>query len=379
MVYLCHGQTWLPVNLPAEQWVSGASSADGSKLVAVGLGVIYTSTNSGLDWTESLTNDLPWVAAASSWDGTKLVVAAGGYLHGDGVGTPILGPIYFSSDSGQTWTPANAPSNTWKAVACSTDGSRVVAVVGGNYLSPGPVYTSSDSGASWSITTAPLENWYSVASSADGSKLAAAGVGVVCVSSDFGTNWTTVTNLPGSGWTYICSSLDGSKLTVVPQPGNIYRSSDFGATWSQTGAPNLSWNAVACSADGTQLVAGTWNKGVVYLSQDFGTNWTPTASRSKNWTALAGSADGKKWLGVDYTEGVYTLEAPASPAVSITGSGGNLVLSWPLPSGPLTVQASQDMVDWSGITNQPTLDLTDLVYSLTVTPGGGSGFFRLGQ
>ena len=92
---------------------SVASSADGTKLVAVG-NEIWTSTDAGATWTEKLTGG-DWTSVASSADGTKLV-AVGTY-------------IWISPDAGVTWTQqAGAPSNNWASVASSADGSKLVAV-----------------------------------------------------------------------------------------------------------------------------------------------------------------------------------------------------------------------------------------------------------
>jgi hypothetical protein len=379
VIHSARSQVWSPATLPTNQWVSGASSADGTKLVAAGLGVIYTSTNSGSNWIMSLTNSLPWVAAASSWDGTKLVVAAGGYLHGDGVGTPVQGPIYISSDSGSNWAPAMAPTNYWKALASSTDGTRLIAAAGGNFIGVSAIYASVDSGSNWSPTSAPLEDWYSVASSADGSKLVAAGINAVYTSTDYGTNWLPAGGLPSKSWTYACSSLDGTRLAVAPNPGVIYTSSDSGLTWIKSGSSNLDWNALACSADGMRLAAGNWLNQGIYMSSDGGSNWLPTESAVGNWTALTGSADGGKWLGVDYTNSVFTLQTNVTPALSITGSGGNIVLSWLLPSEPFAVMANSDLntTNWAAAGGTPMIDLTNLQYYLPVTTDSGSGFFRL--
>ena len=71
----------------AMQWVSVASSADGTKLVAAAAGPggmegagIYTSVDSGVTWIRGGNNYTYWTSVASSADGTKLVAAAGGDL-----------------------------------------------------------------------------------------------------------------------------------------------------------------------------------------------------------------------------------------------------------------------------------------------------------
>jgi hypothetical protein len=58
-------QTWTPTT-QSGNWYSIASSADGTKLVAVGYSGIYTSTNSGASWMQQ-TNapNLSWYSVAS--------------------------------------------------------------------------------------------------------------------------------------------------------------------------------------------------------------------------------------------------------------------------------------------------------------------------
>src|SRR5271154_643993 len=97
-------QTWIQqTNAPSENWVSIASSADGSKLVAVANNFICTSTNSGTIWT--LQTNAPivsWCSVASSADGVELVAAVNG------------GDIYTSTNSGVIWTQqTNAPNVIW--------------------------------------------------------------------------------------------------------------------------------------------------------------------------------------------------------------------------------------------------------------------------
>ena len=150
-------QTGPSLNISVSEWVSVASSADGTKLVAatdIDAG-IYASTNSGADWTQTSAPYNCWVSIASSADGNKLVaVSSSG--------------IYTSTNSGVTWTQTSAPGASWHSVASSADGSNLVAVVNG-----GGIYISTNSGVAWTQTSAPNTNWYSVASSADGTKLAA--------------------------------------------------------------------------------------------------------------------------------------------------------------------------------------------------------------
>jgi hypothetical protein len=127
-------QNWTTTSAPGANWISIASSADGTKLVAAEqgsspdwLGLIYTSTNSGATWTPTGAPSLRWWSVASSDDGNKLVAGVR-YGGPDGTYPPAGGPIYISADSGTTWTATTAPITNWSAVASSADGSKLVAV-----------------------------------------------------------------------------------------------------------------------------------------------------------------------------------------------------------------------------------------------------------
>ena len=79
------------------------------------VGLIYTSTDSGVTWTPRESNR-HWYSVASSADGSMLVAVE------------FNGQIYTSTDSGVTWTPRES-NRAWTAVASSADGSKLVATV----------------------------------------------------------------------------------------------------------------------------------------------------------------------------------------------------------------------------------------------------------
>ena len=134
---IVNNQTWTRTGAPYVDWVSVASSADGTKLVAAagngwsgGPGLIYTSTDSGATWTLSNAPNAYWASVASSADGTKLVAAAGSWWSG------APGLIYTSTDSGAMWAAGDSPIDRWAAVEASGDGNRMVAAsaYGGIYV-----------------------------------------------------------------------------------------------------------------------------------------------------------------------------------------------------------------------------------------------------
>ena len=206
---------WVPqTGIGSRNWVSIASSSDGTSLAAVDNGgYIYTSTDSGVTWVERTSSGARnWASVASSSDGTKLVA---------GVYNSAYKYIYTSSDSGVTWTErTSAGSRNWRSVASSSDGTKLVAVVtSGQYI-----HTSSDSGVTWTErTSSGSRNWNSVASSSDGTKLAAVDYGgYTYTSTDSGVTWTGITSSGYRNWYSITSSSDGTKLAAVDYGGYIY-------------------------------------------------------------------------------------------------------------------------------------------------------------
>lgn len=338
---------------PANGWNSVTSSADGSKLVVVSYnGPIGLSTNSGTTWTLANAASPGWGSVASSADGTKLAaVAAFGGANYDAV-------IYTSTDSGTTWieqTNADPPFTafpSWVSVASSADGTKLV-VVGGR------IYFSTNSGATWAETQTPLglseldSPSQVIASSADGKKWAVALAGnfddpfPIYTTTNSGDTWT-LTGAPSNRWEYIAMSADGSKIAAVAMgnsltdASSIYTSIDFGATWTSNNLPAQVYRCVTYSADGSKLWAGS-------------------------------SGDG----GMPIGGGIYTSQTTPAPHLNLTSSGGNLTASWIIPSANFVLQQSSDLTLWADLTNAPTLNLTNLQDEVVLSPTNGSGFYRL--
>ena len=96
--------------------------------------------------------DENWDWVASSADGSVLVAVAN-----EANGASPAGSIIISSNSGATWAIATgAPTNgLWETVACSADGSKMIAAGGGGDSHVFPIYTSPDMGATWVSNNAP--------------------------------------------------------------------------------------------------------------------------------------------------------------------------------------------------------------------------------
>lgn len=219
----------------------------------------------------------------------------------------------------QTWVQTGAPSNSWQAIACSADGSELVAAaatldgskINGNV--PGPIYLSTNSGATWTQTGATNEIWNSVASSADGTKLAAvAGFDGIYMSTNSGDTWF-LTSLPAhfSFWSSVALSADGTRVvaaagSAVDGP-EIYTSTNSGVDWTPNSGPSsLSnyWNSLTSSADGRKLAAvgsvedfSTENfTESIYISTNSGITWVQANTPNEPWSSVIISADGSKLI-----------------------------------------------------------------------------------
>ncbi len=162
------GATWALFSPTNTTWSSAASSWDGTRLVAatyaswdmtkaLSPGVIYTSKDSGCTWTMTSAPSNYWQAVASSANGSRLVAVASLSPH-----TPS---IHSSADAGASWVSNSAPYLAWVCVASSADGCRLVAAESGGSIYtcqtiPKPVLSATPSGTdlllSWTVPSMPL-------------------------------------------------------------------------------------------------------------------------------------------------------------------------------------------------------------------------------
>ena len=153
--------------LPALILVWNCPSADGSKLIAVSISSVFTSTNFGASWTSNTVSSYGFRVCASSADGATLITGG------------TSGTMSISTNSGTTWTQ-ELNSGGWCSFATSSDGSKLAGV---SLVLPMPgIFSSTNFGSSWlSNNVIPSLVFQYVASSADGVKLILAGKGGVFI------------------------------------------------------------------------------------------------------------------------------------------------------------------------------------------------------
>ena len=368
-------------------WRSITSSSDGTKLAAFGLniiiniedgyrtwdydisgGYIYTSSNSGVTWTEiTSAGKRYWNDIASSSDGTKLVAIGSNRFFG-------IGYIYTSTDSGTTWVQqTSAGSKNWRCITSSSDGIKLAACVDGY------IYTSIDSGATWvERTSAGFRNWEAITSSSDGTKIAA-GVyyGGIYSSIDSGATWVEIQLADGLYLSRITSSSDGSKLAATSYYYSIYTLElskplvDIGTliqpyttgttqtigirkpsytntniiTTERTSAGYLNWSCITSSSDGSKLAACAQNANI-RTSTDSGATWVVRIVQfSRERQVITSSSDGSKlafcvYLGYIFTSSDYgatwvqRISAGSREWLSITSSSDGSKLAACAMGGP---------------------------------------------
>jgi photosystem II stability/assembly factor-like uncharacterized protein len=384
-------QTWIGTSSPTNGWSSVACSADGKKLFACAGGgstfagnpsLIYASADGGLTWTPSYSPSNYWAAIASSADGTKLVAAAGS--------TTKTGGIYTSMDGGLNWTSNNVAARQWRSVASSADGAKLFGVT-----FSGQLYATIDSGTTWVSNAAPNGAW-AIACSADGTKLVAApgsSGGYICTSTNSGASWSTNNSISSRRWWSVASSADGEILAAVDGSGgpfgHIFISTNSGVAWFSNNVPLLSWQNIAMSADGTTIIAAAWYSsgiptGPIYTSKNAGLTWASNSIPNLVWNGVACSADGNKLIAISAGTNtssigkgsVWISQITASPTLNICLTN-SLNLSWLIPSTNFILQQSTDLASWADMTNVPVLSLTNMQNQVALTPTGSCSFYRL--
>jgi len=342
------------------QWGAIACSADGTKVYAASPGEMVASTDSGVTWASRNTSQ-GWHVVTCSADGTKLAASCGDATS-----------VFTSTDSGTTFTVRSDTPGYEVSIASSADGTKLVEA---SYYD---IYTSINSGTNWvDQPESGRLNWSSVACSTNGTKLVAVvHGGWIYTSTDSGVTWMPRDS--SRTWNAVASSADGTKLVAVDgAPGHIYTSTDSGTNWTPRGV-TTNWQAVASSADGTKLVAAV-HYGQIYTSTDSGTNWT-AGDTNRAWQGVACSADGTKLFAVENAGAsggqIYISGVVIPPKLNIINLGSSVGVSWPYPSTGWTLQQNTNLTSasWSpssGVTNNGHVNY------IIVAPSARNLFFRL--
>lgn len=279
------GQSWVAIlaspSIGSNQWAALVSSADFTFLAAAASGdKIYTSYDGGVIWGAYGSSVQQWSCMTVSQDGRALAAAT------------INGRVFTSRNGGRKWKESTASGATnYMSMASSADNAKIFAVDGTGAGSGGYIYLSTDFGITWVSNSAislfaggsyvaqpGAQTWKAVACSTDGRVVVAAATG--------GSVWTSrnggglfyerknVQNgaaiwASGKLWTALALAPDASVIfaaeTTTPNGQGLWESTDFGITWDQSQAvlpAGTSFQVLVfggrlstSSANGNQLVA----------------------------------------------------------------------------------------------------------------------------
>jgi hypothetical protein len=296
------GKSWTKTAAPSEGYVGGCASADGSQVyVGVQGGRIQKSTDFGVTWnpvTTVGTSSSFWQWMACSSDGTKIAAAIGSVTQGD---------IFYSTNSGATWTDCtNALSRTWAYITMPGDGSKIVA---SNFSTGGGAH---DDGGNYISTDGACATWTQIGAAANGSTN-----GMVMYSRDGSVLWVAYN---GAGST--------SKL---------FKSTNNGSSYTQASPPGVlgGFLGVATSANGSVVVLGQGESPSLsnYISTDGGATWNTIPGSIGPGAVIRGGNVANFVNAVVSDNGQVILISNFNSALQWTTNGG---VSWSYaPAGAL--------------------------------------------
>jgi hypothetical protein len=140
----------------------------------------------------------------------------------------------------------------------------------------------------------------------------------------------------------ILSSEDKTRIVVmVADNGPIYSSTNSGMTWTVINTPGKYEFPLTVDLNGGGFIAAA----TLYPSPENQTQ-TATNSPATNWYAVGSAPDGSK---------LVITEDPSQPApvLSITHSGGGVVVSWPAAFTGFVLQENKDLssMNWVDVTD----------------------------
>ena len=226
-----------------------------------------------------------FIATCCSSDMTKIAILSA---------SAAIKGIYISTDKGANWTqttsaiiPNNTVSNYWRAITCSNDFTKIIAVRNG--APGGGIYYSTDSGSTWRKSSVADGNWYGVAGSYDLSISYAvvnnSTTGGIYRSTDYGATWTTLFTF-ALEFSFVCCSSDGTKIAITELNtlgiffGNTFDNGSidtFESVDLRSGETRQFFRSICCTPDFTKLAAVT-NAGnsvtKLWISTNSGITWT---------------------------------------------------------------------------------------------------------
>lgn len=339
------GTTWRQLlSLPNQFYIGGGRAvADGSKLFVYG----YNGTENMPQLLESSDIGSTW-AAVTLPSGISMNLDFS--IDTSGTRLALLdqssGRVYTSQDSGMQWTDTGYSAGTSLNIFASSDGSAIAVdkQAGGQSFA-----LSTDGGSSWTNPTIPIiGSVNSVAISKDGARMAVLAYSVadnktnkIVTSTDGGVTWTTVTMPDVVGVSNLTISDDGTRLAFVAYDSNyayaVYTSANFGASWVKASMPDgVSIDSMTVSGDFSTLLVP--NSAGVYIGRMEQPTTTVNGSNVGDNLSLPARPT---FSGTTYPNATVTVTVHSDPitCTATADAAGNWSCTLPadLPAGQHTV------------------------------------------
>ena len=272
------GSTWQTISVPVNP-VYVASGANGTSLFITNTGAIYRSTDKGATWVAGTATGITPVALATNGAGLWLAI-------------PSVGTGKRSTDDGLTWSDITVPT--------VTGGVNKLAYAGGNVF----------------IAISPSANI------------------IVLVSTNNGTNWTSVAHGGGSITLNAIGSDEAGVVIISSSNATLRRSTDYGQTWAALAAPASTIAAIASNKMGTWLIGGSNGNTNTYLSTNNGSGFALVPMGTTSGLASIVAMDGAFFVafGGSTTQYVYK-DSVFSPVITsqnmpiVAHAGSNIIIA----------------------------------------------------
>lgn len=293
------------------------------------LGRIYKTTDAGVTWVQKTSGTTEALYNIAILNNNTTIFAVG-----------TTGKIIKSTDSGETWVTLTSPTaQTNRNIRFVSDNESVAYLIGDNAGGSTSVFKSTDGGATWSTQTVPA--------SADGDPVNLFGISVVDATNVFvcggskriakttnGTNWTNI-NSNIANFYRACHFSSATNGYVVGANGKIIRTTNGSTFVSETTGVTAILNTIAENSTGVLLVAGA---GGTILRKAAAVNQAPVANDDNGGTIQENGADGTVSILTNDTD------ADGNPTVS---SGHTVDLDVITPGVQTTITSPVDQSVWT--------------------------------
>lgn len=286
----CSNTAVLSGKTPAATCTSTPEKGSAHSLRSVRMSFVTYQTNGGAPSAASST-----AAMSACVPGTTTQTFASGHTLASSGGEAVFalsdsrifysvngGYSYISTDGGANFTSIGAlPNSTYFTTKFAGSGTNMMAIASGGGT---PVYYSTDSGDTWTASTTPGASIYNgIAGNGSVFLATESSSTLVHKSTDGGDNFDagTVVGSISSVASITRDSVTGYYVVggLTSSTGSVYVSTNSGASWSGGNISGSSGTIAAIAAYNGVYYAGTGGQGI-YISTNGGNTWTQYCSSS---------------------------------------------------------------------------------------------------